>query len=131
MEGLMKKLVFPVILILVGSLLLSACGVINDVGLVTKAGNDFMTGLRDGNHQLTWGILTTALQTELGGYDSWIQFATPRNFDKWSFSNTQVVNAEAQIDGECSIGADTYTLRLVFAKVGSDWKVSGINLTAK
>jgi hypothetical protein len=76
-------------------------------------------------------MLTTSLQTEIGTYADWVNFASPRAFDTWSFSNTNVQNAQAQMDGECSIGSDAYTLTLVFDKVGTDWKVSGINIKAK
>ena len=127
----MKKQVGLVSIMLIGSILLGACGLAKDIGVVQKAGNDFMTGLKDSQFQTTWGMLAPALQTEIGGYDAWVTFATPRTFDSWSFSNTQVQNDQAQLDGECAIGTDAYTLTLVFDRVVSDWKVSGINIKAK
>jgi hypothetical protein len=127
----MKKQLAWITVILIGSLLLGSCSLAKDISAVQKAGNDFMTGLRDSQFQATWGMLATSLQTEIGGYDAWVTFATPRTFDTWSFSNTQVQNDEAQMDGECAIGSDAYTLTLVFGRVGAEWKVSGINIKAK
>jgi hypothetical protein len=129
--GFMKKQFAWISILIIGSLLLGACSLAKDLGAVQKAGNDFMTGLRDKQYQITWGMLTTSLQTELGTYNDWQNFASPRAFDTWSFSNTQVQNDEAQMDGDCALGADAYTLRIVFARVGTDWKISGINITAK
>lgn len=127
----MKKQVGLVSIMLIGTILLSACGLAKDIGAVQKAGNDFMTGLKDSQYQATWDMLATSLQTEIGGYDAWVTFATPRTFDTWSFSNTQVQNDQGQLDGECAIGSDAYTITLVFDRVGTDWKVSGINIAAK
>jgi hypothetical protein len=127
----MKKQLAWITVILIGSLLLGSCSLAKDISAVQKAGNDFMTGLRDKQYQVTWGMLTTALQTEIGTYDDWVNFASPRAFDTWSFSNTQVQNNQGQLDGECAIGSDAYTSTIVFDRVGTDWKVSGINITAK
>jgi hypothetical protein len=98
---------------------------------VQKAGNDFMTALHDKQAQVSWDMLTTSLQAEIGTYADWQNFAAPRAFDTWSFSNTQVQNDQGQLDGECAIGSDAYTITLVFDRVGTDWKVSGVNIKAK
>jgi len=127
----MKKHLAWISVILIGSLLLGSCSLAKEIGAVQKTGNDFMTGLRDSQYQATWGMLATSLQTEIGGYDAWVTFATPRTFDTWSFSSTNVKNDQAQLDGECAISSDAYTLTLVFDRVGTDWKVSGINVAAK
>ncbi len=127
----MKKQFAWISILIIGSLLLGACSLAKDLSAVQKAGNDFMTGLRDKQYQVTWGMLTTSLQAEIGTYDDWVNFASPRAFDTWSFSNTQVQNDQGQLDGECAIGSDAYTITLVFGRVGSDWKVSGVNIKAK
>jgi len=127
----MKKQFAWISILIISSLLLGACSLAKDLSAVQKAGNDLMTGLKDSQYQATWGMLTTSLQTEIGTYDDWVTFATPRAFDTWSFSNTQVQNDQGQLDGECALGSDAYTLTLVFDRVGTDWKVSGINITAK
>ncbi len=35
------------------------------------------------------------------------------------------------MDGEASLGDETYTVLLVFDKIDDEWKVSGINFTFK
>ena len=127
----MRKQLAWISVLIIGSVLLGACSLAKDLSVVSKLGNDFMTGLRDSQYEQTWGMLTPALQTEIGNYDAWVTFATPRTFGTWSFSNTQVQNNQAQLDGECSIEGITYTLTLVMDKVDSVWKISGINIADK
>jgi len=127
----MKKKLAWISVFLIGSLFLGSCSFAKDISTVQKAGNDFMSALRDQQTQVSWGMLTASLQTEIGSYPDWQNFASPRAFDSWSFSNTQVQNDQAQLDGECAVGSDTYTITLVFDRVGTEWKVSGVNITAK
>ena len=76
-------------------------------------------------------MLATSVQDEIGSTDAWVEFVTPRNFSDWTFTNTQVENATAQMDGEATLGEETYTIVLVFDKIDDAWKVSGINITLK
>ena len=110
---------------------LSACGVVNDIGAVNDLGKGFMTALRDGDSSGSWDMLTTAVQEEVGGTDAWVDFVTPRNFSNWNFTNTQVENNSAQMDGEATLGEETYIVLLVFDKADDTWKISGINFTLK
>ncbi len=110
---------------------LSACGVVNDIGAVNDLGKGFMTALRDGDSSGSWDMLTTAVQEEVGGTDAWVDFVTPRNFSNWNFTNTQVENNSAQMDGEATLGEETYIVLLVFDKVDDAWKISGINFSLK
>ena len=110
---------------------LSACGVVNDIGAVNDLGKGFMTALRDGDSSGSWDMLTTAVQEEVGGTDAWVDFVTPRNFSNWNFTNTEVENNSAQMDGEATLGEETYIVLLVFDKADDTWKISGINFTLK
>lgn len=124
----MKKkslLVFP---LLIAALLLSACGIVNELTAVTKAGGDFMTALRDREFDTSYDLLTTNVKNEIGDKNDWVTFARPRNFDSWTFSNTEFENDMAQIDGEAMLGADKYDIRLVFQKVGEEWMIAGMNI---
>jgi hypothetical protein len=120
-------LVFAIVVIMT----LSACGVVGEITAVSDAGKAFMTALRDADHATSWNMLTSDVQTEIGSEPAWVEFATPRNFSEWKFSETNVENDTAQIDGEATLGADTYTLRLVLDKVDEEWKISGISVTLK
>jgi hypothetical protein len=108
---------------------LSACGAVKDLSAVNDAGDAFMTALRDGDVVTSWNMLTTEVQTEIGDIASWQDFVIPRNFSEWKFSNTQVENDVAQLDGEATLGADSYSIVLVFQKVDDYWLLSGINFT--
>lgn len=110
---------------------LSACSVVNEITTVSDVGNAFMTALRDGDNATSWAMLTTDVQTEVGGEAAWAEFTAPRNFSKWKFSNTEFENDVAQMDGEATLVDETYTIVLVFDKVNDSWLVSGINITFK
>ena len=126
-----KRFTFILIIAVLSVLVLSACGAISDVSKVGDLGKAFMTALRDGDHSASWNMLSADVQTEIGSQAAWVDFATPRNFSKWTFSSTNVSGTEGQMDGESTIGAETYVTTLVFVKVGEDWKISGINFTLK
>ena len=108
---------------------LSACGAVKDLSAVKDAGEAFMTALREGDVVTSWNMLTTEVQAEVGDIASWQNFVIPRNFSEWKFSNTQVENNVAQLDGEATLGADNYAVVLVFEKVNDYWLLSGINFT--
>lgn len=76
-------------------------------------------------------MLTPAVQEEVGSYDAWVVFATPRNFDTFSFSKNNIENTSAQLDGEATLAGDTYLVTLVLDKSGDQWFVSGINFSLK
>jgi hypothetical protein len=119
------------IVAILSMLVLTACGAVSQVTAVSNAGKAFMTALKDGNHQASWDMLTQTVKDEVGNYDGWVAFATPRNFSTFSFSSNNITNNEAQLDGEASLNGETYTVTLVFDKTGDQWLVSGINFALK
>ena len=110
---------------------LSACSAVKDVASVNDLGKGFMTALRDGDTSGSWDMLTTAVQDEVGSTEAWTDFVYPRNFSNWNFTNTQVENDTAQMDGQATLGEETYTVVLIFDKVDDSWKISGINFALK
>jgi hypothetical protein len=120
-------LVVSIILIMA----LSACSAVKDVASVNDLGKGFMTALRDGDTSGSWDMLTTAVQDEVGSTEAWTDFVYPRNFSNWNFTNTQVENDTAQMDGEATLGEETYTVVLIFDKIDDSWKISGINFALK
>ncbi|PKO00056.1 MAG: hypothetical protein CVU42_04760 [Chloroflexi bacterium HGW-Chloroflexi-4] len=110
---------------------LSACGLVDDIATVNDLGKSLMTAMRDGDASGSWNMLTVDVQNELGDIDGWSEFIYPRNFSNWNFTNTEVENNVAQMDGEATLGDETYTVLLVFDKIDDEWKVSGINFTFK
>ncbi len=109
-------------------IILSSCSAVNDLSKVSAAGNTFMTALRDVDLVTSWDMLAPSLQSEIGDRTLWSDWASPRNFESWTFSNTQINNDQGQIDGEATIGNEIYTITLVFTKISGVWKVAGINI---
>lgn len=126
-----KQLLVLVTLIIVSAFVLSACGVAGELTNVSDRGKAFMAALRDGDHAASWSMLTPAVQEEVGSYDDWVAFATPRNFETFSFNSNNIENNSAQLDGEATLGNETYLVTLVFDKSGDQWFVSGINFSLK
>jgi hypothetical protein len=126
-EVLMKK--NAVISIgLLAVVILSSCGVVNDLSKVSATGSTFMTAMRDVDLATSWNMLAPSLQNEIGDRTLWSDWASPRNFESWTFSNTEINNDKGQIDGEATIGNEVYTITLVFQKISEEWKVTGINI---
>lgn len=112
-------------------IMLSACSAVNDISTVNAGGNAFMTALRDGDNAASWIMLVPSVQTEIGGESAWATFTASRKFSVWKFTNTNVNNNDAQLDGEATLGAETYIVQLVYAKTNDAWKISGINFKLK
>lgn len=126
-----NRLLVIVTLVIISTFVLSACGVAGQLTDVSDRGKAFMAALRDADHASSWSMLTPAVQEEVGSYDAWVNFATPRNFETFSFSSNNIENNSAQLDGEATLGSETYLVTLVFDKSGDQWFVSGINFSLK
>ena len=85
-----KRFLVIFTLVIISTFILSACGVVNQLTVVSDRGKAFMAALRDGDHTTSWSMLTPAVQEELGSYENWVNFATPRNFEKFSFDSNNV-----------------------------------------
>lgn len=122
------------ILIIVSVILimfLSACGATKDTATVNDLGKEFMTALRDEDSKSSWSMMTSTVQTEIGGFDKWEEYAFPRNFSDWDLTSTNVKNNFAKMGGEATLGADKYIVLLIFEKTDDEWKISGINFSLK
>jgi hypothetical protein len=109
-------------------IILSSCSVVNELSNVSTTGTTFMTALRDVDLTTSWDMLAPSLQSEIGDRTLWSDWASPRNFESWTFSNTQINNDQGQMDGEATIGNEIYTISLVLQKISEEWKVAGINI---
>jgi hypothetical protein len=132
METEMKKRLSTLVMVsMLALFVLTACGAVSSLGDVSTNGKAFMAALRDGDHETSWNLLDPALQDEFGSYDSWVEFAAPRNFSESTFSATNVSGSEATMDGEAIIGSETYLVNLVFYQTGDAWLISGIQFSLK
>lgn len=122
-----KRISVILITTIVLALLLSACGAVDDIKSVSQTGKAFMTALETGDSAASWALLTTAVQEEIGGEQAWADWASIRNFPKWSFSNTEVSGSDGRMDGTAELDGLEYTVVLIFEKVNETWLISGIN----
>jgi len=126
-----KRFSLVLIFLMLSLVVLSGCGLAKDLKGAADIGKDFMNALKNSDYEASWKLVTTDIQNEIGGYSNWVDWATIRNFSDFSFSSTNVENDQATLDGEATLGADTYTVQLFLTKSGDNWLVEGINFTLK
>ena len=126
-----KRFSLVLILLTVSLLVLPACALTQDLKGAGDVGKDFMNALKNSDYEASWNLVTPDIQTEIGGYSNWVDFATIRNFDSFSFNSTNVENNQATLDGEATLGGDTYTVQLILTKSGDNWLVAGIDFSLK
>lgn len=124
-----KHLLF--VLLALSLFVLPACGITQSLGSASDTGKEFMTALKDGDHQASWNLCTSDIQDEIGSYENWVDFASIRNFDDFSFNSTNVENDKATLEGEATLDGDVYKIILILYKSGDDWKVAGLDFALK
>ncbi len=126
----MKKR-YLLLLLVVSLFILPACGLTQSLGSASDTGKEFMTALKEGDHETSWNLCTTDIQNEIGSYEHWVDFASIRNFEDFSFNSTNVENDEATLEGTATLNGDDYNVILILYKSGDDWKVAGIDFSLK
>lgn len=125
------RLSMLVLVSILAVLTLSACGAVSDLGVVSDNGKAFMAALRDGDHETSWNLLDPSLQQEIGTYNDWIDFASPRNFSDTTFSSTDVSGTQGVMEGEAVLGPETYLVTLILGKSGDTWLLTGLEFSLK
>jgi hypothetical protein len=126
----MKKLLFvSTAVILLFSLV--SCSVVSGLKSAADTGDAFMQALKDNDNATSWGMLGQNIKDELGSEAAWADFTEPRNFSDWTFSSTNIENSTATLEGEATLGADTYLITLIMDANGEEWLVTGINIELK
>jgi hypothetical protein len=126
----MKKL-FGLGFIVIMLFALTSCGAVSSLTSASDTGNAFMQALKDNDNTASWNLLAQNVKDEIGDQAAWADFTLPRNFSKWSFSSTNIENNVATLEGEATLGADTYKITLIMDANGDSWLVSGINIELK
>ena len=90
-----------------------------------------MQALKDNDNVTSWNMLAQNIKDELGNEAAWADFTEPRNFSDWTFTSTNIENSTATLDGETTLGADTYYISLVMEANGEEWLITGINIELK
>ena len=126
-----KRLWVVLVLATLALFVLPACGLTNDMKSAGDTGKAFMAALRDNDNQASWAMVTADIKDEIGGYDNWIAFTTPRQFEDFSFNSTNIENNKATLEGEGNLAGDTYIISLILSKSGDNWLVAGLDFSLK
>ena len=106
--------------------------VFNAVKPITDASEGFMNALKTGNYDTAYALLSSDVQTEVGGNADGLKKLIEANNTQpvsWSFTNANVTNDRADFSGSVTFtGNRTGTGSLVLMKSGDAWKVAGFNL---
>ena len=126
-----KRLLVLVVLATLALLVLPACGISNDIKGAGDVGKEFMAALKNGDNQASWDMVTSDIKDEIGSYDNWVTFTAPRTFENFTLNSTNIENDKATLEGEATLGADTYKVTLILYKSGDSWQVAGLDFTLK
>jgi hypothetical protein len=126
-----KRLLVLLVLATLALFVLPACGISNDIKGAGDVGKSFMAALKDGDNQASWNLVTSDIKDEIGGYDNWVAFATPRQFESFTLNSTNIENDQATLEGEATLGGDTYKVTLILYKSGDTWQVAGVDFSLK
>jgi hypothetical protein len=124
-----KLLIVSTAVILLFSLV--SCSVVSGLKSAADTGDAFMQALKDNDNATSWSMLGQNIKDELGSEAAWADFTEPRNFSDWTFSSTSIDNSTATLEGEATLGADTYNVTLIMEANGEEWLVTGINIELK
>jgi hypothetical protein len=130
LEEKMKKLLL-VRTVIVLLFTLASCSVVSGLQSASETGNAFMQALKDNDNTTSWSMLGQNIKDEVGGEAAWADFTEPRNFSDWSFNSTSIDNSTATLEGEATLGADTYYITLIMDANGEEWLITGINIELK
>lgn len=126
-----KRLLVLVVLATLALMVLPACGISNDIKSAGDVGKSFMEALKTGDNQASWNMVTSDIKDEIGSYDNWVTFTAPRTFEKFTLNSTNIENNKATLEGEATLGADTYKVTLILYKSGDTWQVAGLDFSLK
>lgn len=124
-----KLLILSVFVLLILSL--TACGAVSGLKSASDTANSFMQALKDQDNEASWNLLAQNVKDEIGDTSAWADFTAPRGFESWKFTSTNVSGSQAQVEGEATIGSETYTVTLIMDQDGDNWLISGIDFTFK
>jgi hypothetical protein len=126
-----KRLIMVLVLATLALFVLPACGISNDIKGAGDVGKEFMAALKSGDNQASWDMVTSDIKDEIGNYDNWVAFTAPRQFENFTLNSTNIENDKATLEGEATIGGDTYKVTLILYKSGDTWQVAGVDFSLK
>jgi hypothetical protein len=126
-----KRLIVVLVLATLAIFVLPACGISNDIKGAGDVGKEFMAALKSGDNQASWNLVTSDIKDEIGNYDNWVAFTAPRQFESFTLNSTNIENDQATLEGEATLGGDTFKVTLILYKSGDTWQVAGVDFSLK
>jgi hypothetical protein len=135
----MRKALLSIVVLLLLSLPLAGCGLIQDFQSVQSVADEFMTALKDREYPAAFDLFSTDLREEVGSPANLGDLAETNGIlpQKWNYTNTEISTEDGQTIGSVE-GTVTYVdggegnLEIYVLKVEAAtvvWKIIGFNLT--
>lgn len=128
----MKKHValWAVLLVLAG-FILSACGPLAELGPLGDAGDAFLTALKSRDAVAAFGMLSTDLQEEVGGQESWVAaWSQGEQPESWNFTSRRIENNIGYLEGTMVWDNGQQTrCNLALSKETGTWRIIGYDFT--
>ena len=122
-----KSVTLAVVLILL-VVLLSACTALKDSTTANDLCKSFMAVVQSGDTAGSWQMLTPELQAQIGGIAEWDPQISQYRFTEWKFTNLQVEDEIALMEGNAVIGVDEYNVTLNLRKINEAWLISYLKI---
>jgi hypothetical protein len=104
-------------------------GVLSATQPLADAGDAYMAALRDGNYSRAYDLSAPDLQKEAGNAEGLQAVLATKPLTSWSFNSRNISNDQGSLSGTTVYtDGSTGMVEMALAKVGNDWKVSGIRL---
>lgn len=135
----MRKALLGIVVVLLLSLPLAACGLTEDFQSVRSLAEEFMVALKEGNYPAAFNLFAMDLREEVGSAATLGDLAEANGIvpETWNLTNTEISTEDGQTIGSVE-GTVTYAdggegnLEIYMLKVEAAttvWKIVGFNLT--
>ncbi len=108
--------------------LLTACKSLKDSTAANDLSKAFMANVQNGDSGSSWEMLSPELQAQVGGSDEWDRQISQYQFTEYKFTNLEVEEEIALMEGNAVIGVDHYNLTLNLQKINEVWLISYLKI---
>ena len=123
-----KKSMTLVVILLLLVFLLTACKSLKESTSANDFSKAFMAMLETGDTGSSWAMLTPELQAQIGGSSEWEQQISQYQFTEYKFTNLQVEDEIALMEGNATIGVDHYNVTFNLQKINDTWLISYLKI---
>ena len=108
--------------------LLTACSALKDSTAANDLSKAFMAVVQSGDSGSSWEMLTPDLQAEIGGSLEWDRQISQYRFTEYNFTNLEVEEEIALMEGNATLGVDQYNVTLNLQKINDVWLISYLKI---